>query len=229
MRKVLTAAIVLCLILSPALALADSTLRAQGSATLSAQPDRVKLSVGYACENAESSAAQTETATVVEKIMEALAGLGIAEEAIQTSYLNAYPLYNYNTDTPSLRGYRVEHMLQVAIDDLDMLGEALDAALAAGANQVGSIAYTSSKEDEVYLQALAKAIEAASYKAGAMAIAAGVWLGSLEQVNEVPGYNTPSVRYAETSVMADSKSLGATLSPGNIEITATVELVYEVR
>lgn len=229
MKKLITATLVLCMALLPVLALADSTLTARGNATLRVTPDIAILSVGYAGEDSDSSAAQQKTADAITAVVKALTALGIEDADIVTSYLNTYPVYNYTDEAQTLRGYRVEHMLAVTIRNLDIVGDALDASLRAGANQSNSIEYKSSLEKDVYLQALALAIENAAVKADAMAIATGVWLGGLEQINEATDYGM--YRYGNEAQYdgAEAKSLGGTLMTGDLEVTATVELVYEIR
>lgn len=231
MKKTLMILLVLCLAVMPVFALADSTLRVQGNASVSITPDTAVLRVGYAGENSDSSVAQQETADAVIAIVEAIKAHGVAEDDIATANLNTYPVYNYTDEGQTLRGYRVEHMLSVTVKDLDKTGDVLDAALKAGANQADSITYQSSREKEVYLQALALAVENASAKADALAIATGVWLGSLEQVNEIStSYGV--ARFAEAAKYDDAASgdsIGSTLMTGDLEVSASVELVYEVR
>lgn len=228
MKKLFIAVLVLCLATLPVLALADS-LSARGTATLRVAPDMAMLSVGYAGEHMDSSEAQTQTATTIAAVVTAVKALGIDEADIVTSYLNTYPVYNYRDDVETLRGYRVEHMLTVTIRDLKIVGDVLDAALKAGANQSTSIEYKSSLEKEAYMQALALAIENATAKADAMAVAAGLWLDKLEEVNEITDYGM--YRYGNTASYDDAgaKSIGSTLMTGDLEVSATVELVYETR
>lgn len=223
------AAILVALMLLPTAAMADSLLKVQGSATVTVPPDMAVLSVGVSNEDENSSTAQQRTADAITAVVDAIKKAGLSDEDIATSYLNTYPVYNYTDEGQSLRGFRVEHMLSVTVKDVEAVGAVLDAALAAGANDTRDIAYKTSRESAVYEQALALAVENASEKASALAIAAGVWLGSLDQINEVS--NSVGILYAEKAMYdgAGGASLGSTLMAGNIDVTANVELVYEVR
>lgn len=229
MKKFLIVTLVMALCLTPMLALADSALRVQGNATLTVAPDTAILSVGYSGESQDSKVAQQQTADAIAAVIEAVKAGGVEEADIVTASLNTYPVYNYLDDGQHLRGYRVDHMLSITVRDLDAVGSLLDAALSAGANQTNSIEYKSSREKDVYLQALALAVENAAAKADALAIATGVWLGSLTEINEVAGYST--LRYAEEAKydMAAGNSLGSTLMTGDLQVVATVELVYDIR
>lgn len=230
MKKTALALMIACVALFPVFALADSTLRVQGSATINVEPDTATLYAGYAGEQSDSSLAQQDAADAIEKVVEAIKEKGIEEEDIVTSYINTYPVFNYtDMGEQTLRGYRVEHMLAITVRNIDDVGEVLDAALSAGANDASNVTYTASHEAEVYGTALGLAIENATAKADAMAVAAGLWLGSIEEINEVSG--GVSLRYGAKAEydMAGGASLGSTLRTGNVEVTATVELVFEVR
>ncbi|MDR0928160.1 MAG: SIMPL domain-containing protein [Oscillospiraceae bacterium] len=234
-KRIWILALVCLLVCLPALSLAadGNTLRVSGSATVMVAPDEAVLNIGYSAENPDPAAAQKLAADVINAMIEAAKAQGIEAVDIKTQYLNFYPAYDYTESGQTLRGYHVEHMLAITVRDIEQIGTVMDALLAAGANESGGISYQSSRADTVYLEALAKAIEHAAAKADAMAIAAGVWLGALEQVNEISN----SQAFARTEAMYDmaagvalSKSmLGDTLMTGDLEISASVELVYGIR
>lgn len=228
MKKTFAVIMALLVVCLPLFALADSTMRVVGSASVTVTPDIAVLTVGHSWESADSGLAQRETAAVIAAVVEALKAQGIDEDDIVTARLSTYPVYNYVNDTRLLQGYRVEHMLSITVRDLDKTGDILDMALAAGANQADSITYKTSREKEVYMQALALAVENAAAKADALAIATGMWLGTLDEVNEVAGQ--PYV-YANTAryASADSATMGSMVMAGDLEISASVELVYEMR
>lgn len=235
-RKIGVVALILCLALVPAFALAEATsLRVTGSATLTVEPDLAEIAIGFSGEDADSAAIQAETGRVIEAVVKAVTALDIAEEDIMTSYVNTYPVYNYLEDGQHLRGYRVEHMLSIVVRDLEVVGDVMDAAFAAGANYANGITYSSSLEKDVYLQALAIAVENAAAKADAMAIASGVWLGSVQEINEQSMSSAPITKYdsfRDTAVMdagVTASSLGGSVMTGSLKVTAMVELVYAIR
>lgn len=229
MKKALIPLLILALLLVPVLSLAEGTMRALGSASVSISPDYAVLYLGYTGENADPSQAQSQAASAITAIIDAVREKDIDEKDIVTASMYIYPVYTYQSDSQTLRGYSVEHMLRVTVRDIQQAGDILDTALRAGANQSHSIEYKSSQEKDVYLHALALAIEDATGKADAMAIAAGRWLGPLEQVNELT--NAASFPYARQVSYGeeDAGSIGSTLMAGELEISASVELVYEIR
>lgn len=229
MKTLLVVVMALSLVLTPMLALADDgSLRVQGNAQISIAPDTAILSVGYATEDVDSTEAQRQATEAIEAVVAALKEMGIAEEDIVTAYLNTYPAYDYTEAGQNLRGYRVEHMLSVTVRELDQAGAVLDAALQAGANTANSVTYASSKEKETYLEALGLAVDDATAKAERLSMATGAWLGKLLEVNEVNGYSAPMYS-AKTESDVAGGSIGSTLMSGNLNVTASVELVFEIK
>ena len=233
MKKCILVALAVFLALSPILAHA-ATMRVTGSAVLSVAPDRATLDIGFSKDDADAAEALRKVAEAIESIRVAILAEGVAEENMKTSYLSTYPMQSWDTTPPSTY-YRVEHMLQVRVDDIARIGDVLDAALSAGANQGGHIRYDASNGDEVYEEALALAVENATSKANALAIASGVWLGQLEQINEYSSFSpyfgrAGGVAMTSLNDMGEAEvSMGDTLMAGDIEINASVELVYAIR
>ncbi len=230
MKKILIILLVLCLAVAPAIALAEGTLKVNGSAKITIEPDRATLSLGYTCEDAVSATAQKMAAEASAAILQAIQAAGVAEEDIATTSLNTSPVYDYNDGKPTLTGYQVTHMLSVTVSDITKVGEVLDAALNGGANVANGITYSSSKEEDAYLQALAQAVQNAMAKADALSIAAGVWLGSVTEIVEQSSYYHP-VMYAalDSGMNTRQAELGSTVMTGDLTVEATVQLIYATR
>lgn len=232
-KKAFISLLALSLLLVPAFAMAaDSTMRVIGNAVVTAAPDLASMDIGFQAQEADAAAAQKKVAETIDKIKTAVTLQGVSDDDIKTAYLSIYPSYDYSEGDSKINGYRVEHMLTISIKEIDKIGAIMDAALGVGANQNGSISYSASNESELYQKALAAAVEDASAKADTLAIAAGVWLGQLLQVNEQPSQMPYFARSAGISMDAaamSSVSLGDTLTAGEIEISASVELLYSIR
>ena len=94
---------------------------------------------------------------------------------------------------------------------------------------MNGVSFAYSKENDIYTEALARAVENAAAKANALAIASGVWLGGLTEINEQQSGYMPYLRYGAVPASAPEASLGSTVQTGSLEISASVELVYEIR
>lgn len=229
MKKALLFAVAIGLLCLPVMACAEGTLHVQGSATLTVAPDQAVLSIGFFCEDPVSSIAQKLTADTSAAILAAVQAAGIPQEDIATTNLNTSPVYDYVDGTSKLRGYQVTHTYAITIRDITKVGDVLDAALKAGANQTNGISYSFSKEQDVYLQALGQAVQNASAKADALAIASGVWLGNLQQITELTSNARPYAYAVMDNAYMKEASVGGTVVTGDLSIEATVDLVYQIR
>ena len=228
-------ALLLVCALLPAYAYAvaeDSTLHVEGVAVITAQPDQAIVHIGYMEENDESKVALQNAAKIVTDVANTIIALGIEEDNVRTSTIQTYPLYTEVEGTKKT-AYCVEYMLAITVNDLTKLGDVLDAAFAAGANKLYQISYSSSKEDELYEEALKQAVKKAMARAEAMALSAGVWLGQITQMNEAsyfrPQYSRQS--FGESAMYAADVvgGFGGMSIPSDMEITATVNVVYSIR
>jgi hypothetical protein len=116
-----------------------------------------------------------------------LKSLGIADNDIQTVSYNVNPITqqpNQNA-TPAITGYHVGNQLQVTIRKIDDLGKILDAAVAAGANNIYGVSFGVANPRPYQEQARTAAVQDAQTKAGQLAKAASLQLGMVLSLSEV--------------------------------------------
>ena len=114
--------------------------------------------------------------------------------------------------------------IAVKVRDLAKLGTVLDRALAAGANEVESLALTRADPSPERASALASAVRAARAKAEVMAQAAGLPLGQVLELSE--GARGPSPIPLRAGLVA--QSAGVPIAEGQLEVEAQVELTFAV-
>ena len=172
----------------------------------------------------------------METITNVVSELGVPEEDLSTEYFSLNPVYEYTTNGRQvLRGYQANQSLRVKIRDLDLLGQVLASAAAAGANQAGGVRFTIDDPEILRAQARAKAIDRAREKAKALAEDLGMDLGELKGFAEGGGGYYPPMPYYDramagsTKAEADAVNAPAIdLPAGQQEIQATVTLTYEL-
>lgn len=226
-------ALLLICVLLPAAALAEgNTMMVEGVAVITAQPDQAVVHIGYSEENEESKAAQQNAAKAIADIRSTVLALGIDEEWIKTASIQTYPYYS-ETDGIKSATYCVEYMLAITVNDLNQLGDVLDASFLAGANKLYEISYSASNEDELYQEALKQAVKKAMAKAEAIAQAAGLWLGQTLEINETSYFRPLSSRQAFNDsakyMMEAASGFGGMAIPADMEITAIVNIMYSIR
>jgi len=189
-----------------------------GNGAVSIVPDRAEFSFGVHTESATAAAALGANGTLMTKVIDAVEKAGVAKADIQTSQISLSPQTSSNGN--KITGYAADNTVTVTVRDLGSAGALVDAAVAAGANEVSGPALTSSDQDALYLQALKKAMADAKAKAEAIASGGGISLGSVTNVVE-GGTATPL-----PGVSAGSAA--TPISPGTSQVTATVTVTYAI-
>lgn len=163
------------------------TLTVTGTGIAMAAPDEASFSTGVVNQAATAGAALAANSKAMAAVITTLKQQGVPEKAIQTSNITLSPQYQSckpNVACPQkIVGYEVADTLTVTIG-IDKAGVALDALVAAGANQINGIGFSIHNDKPLLAQARADAVKEAIAKAEAYAKAAGVGLGPIQSIQE---------------------------------------------
>lgn len=212
-----------------------NTISVSGQGKVSTQPDKAELYIRINTEGSTATAAKDSNSELSEKVMNALKGEGVPKKDIETNYyyLNKKQEWDENQRKYVDIGYEVNHVLKVTTNELDKVGNLIDAAVNAGANGVDSVSFglTDEKQKQVSGEALKVAAKEAEGKAESIASSIGVQLGKLVTVSESNFIYTPYVyrdmMYAKAE--AGAPSLATEIAPQTLEVTAMVSLIYEIK
>jgi len=185
------------------------------------------IMLGVSIEDSSVAVAQEKANILMQGIISSLKALGIDESKMATSNYSVYPTYDYSQDPASVRGYQVNNMLTVQVQEFAIISQVIDRAVQAGANQVQGISFDSSKRSMIYRDALQNAIAAAREKAAIMAFAAGKELGKLRSVTE--GDQSMGYFFNTYDIRALASSAQTNIMGGELEVTAKVTLVFELK
>ena len=191
-----------------------------GMGSIRAVPDRADFSFGVQSTGRTASAALDANSAEMRKVIAALREAGVAAADIQTQQVALSPRLSDNGET--ILGYIAQNTVTARLRDLDRAGAVIDAAVAAGANQVFGPALSRSNEAELYRNALRSSVADARTKAQAIAAAAGVTLGAVVGVTETGGAPVPIE--GKGAPTADA----APIEPGTQEIQASVTVTFAV-
>ena len=210
-----------------------STVRVTGTGTVSIKPDIAEVGFTVRAQEKDVSDAQQQNAKLMEAVLEVIKARGIAEEDIETGYLNINEVRDYS----KVVGYEVYHTVNVKVRDMDVLGSLISEAVAAGASDVSGPEYSIEDDSEAYLQALGMAVESAGAKARAIAAGAGVRLTNLPISIDENGGADSAVVYDDTNrtlkaqaaaePAEDALTEAQTVMP-TIKVTATVDATYQI-
>ena len=228
MKKVFTLVLVLmCVLLSFGTVLAEATVSSVGAGTVRAMPDCATLWLGVTQTDKDVETAQSRVNSRIAKVRKVLMKNGVAQEDVALGSLNIYTQYDYNGNESKVSGYVVTHQLEITVRDLDNIGALIDAALAAGANQVDSINFALENGDAAYAQALALAVESARAKAEIIAKAEGLTLDTVLSMTENSNdYIGPQYQMAKNG---DAAGEATQIDVAGMSVGATVTVVYSTK
>jgi uncharacterized protein YggE len=213
----------------PAEKAARPSVRATAEAIVIAKPDQAQLDIGVITQAATAKAAADDNARKLDAVMAALRKLLGAEADIKTISYSLNPNYTYPREggQPKISGYTASNVIQVKTSDLKQVGDIIDAAYAAGANNIHSLQFNLKNDEAVRVQALREA--AAKAKARTEAIASALGLRVIRVLFAEEG--SPAVRpvYAVMEMaQAKTADVATPVEPGTIEVRAIVTLTVEV-
>jgi len=189
-------------------------------------PDRANIQISVQTRATTAAAAAAENAVKQKAVIDALRALGIAAVDISTAGYNVYPETRYEPNRePVIIGYNVTNTLSIEIKTLTMIGPAIDAALAKGANMITSLQFYASNTDVARREAIGSAIQKARLDAEATARAAGGTLGQLLEVN-IGAYFPPPPRPIQLRQMegrvAAAPVMDTPINPGEQTVAVDV-------
>ncbi len=236
----LTTGLLIAVIASPAFAprpiqavdpatTAEHTISVSGTGRVVISPDIADLRLGVSITAKTVKAARSANATAMTAVIAGLKKLGIAEKDIQTTTLSLSPVYNYanNTNPPRLTGYTLSNAVAVTIRNLDLVGDAIDGALAAGATSLDGVTFRVADETAAERQAREAAMTQAKSKAQTLATAAGVSLTGVASISETVAPIPYPVYYGALAGAA-VKDAQTPVEAGTNEVSVTVAVVYVI-
>ena len=206
------------------------TITVVGEGTVRIKPDMAQANIGVEVMKSSVQEASSATAATMESVLTALQQQGIEEKDIQTSGYSIWVDRPYGPEgLPSESPvYRVSNNVSVTIRDLDNIGAVLDAAIAAGANNIYGITFSLDDPSQVESEARGKAVTDANAKAQELAELNNLQLGNVLSVSEVVG--TAGYYAGSFREMAAAPGLGGggagPISPGELTLTMQLQIVY---
>lgn len=224
----------LCLSLASVAAAQESTrpqvpqIVVSATGEVKVTPDRATISIGVQSRAATAAAAAGQNSQKQRAVIEAIKARGVPTEQISTSNFNVIPETRYDREgqqAPRTTSYLVVNTVTVELKRVDQVGPVIDAALAAGANQINSLAFSVQNADSARRAALASAMAKAKADAEVIARAAGGTLGSLIEAAAMDvGGPRPMFMRAEAAMVADKS---VPVEPGQETISAGINARWQ--
>lgn len=211
-----------------------NTITVSDTGEIYAKPDLALTTFSVITEAKTVGEAMSENTKKMNAVIDFVKGQGVEEKDLKTTSFNIYPRYEwyekseiYPQGKRVLVGYEVQQSLQVKIRDMTKIGDIIEGATEAGANQVGDLQFTIDKEDELKAQARAQAIEKAKTKAKELANQLGVKLVRITNFSEssvIPYYYG-----LERAAVPIGGGEAPQIETGENKIEVTVTITYEIK
>jgi hypothetical protein len=203
-----------------------------GEGKVTAVPDVAILSLGIESQEATVALAQSAAASAMDSVMKALKDGGVKESDIQTQSLSVQKVTRWDNDKQQeiTIGYRVSNMVTAKIRAVAKAGTVIDAVAAAGGDltRINSIGFTVDDPKPYQEQARVQAVADAAAKAKKLAETSGVKLGMPTYISESSDVPVPIYRDAMFAKAEAAPAVETPVSPGELEITANVQLAYAI-
>lgn len=199
---------------------------ASGFGEVRVPPDLATVTIGVQVRAATATEASADNTRKQKAVIDAIRAKGVTPQQITTSGFVVQPEMKYDKPgaPPTIAGYLVSNSVTVRLSRLEMAGSVVDACIAAGANEINSLAFSISNPDSARRAAIAIAVARAKGDAEMAARAAGGSLGALLELT-VGDAEVPAPRPMAFS--ARMKGADTPIEPGSESVTATVSVRWQ--
>ncbi len=204
-----------------------TTLDLSAHGEIETAPDQATIILGVQMTAPTAGEAIQQDARRMAQVIAALKKAGLPDKAIRTSNLSLNASYSYvQNQPPKLVGYQASNDVAVTIDDLGRLGAAVDASVAAGADQVNGVSFGLKDPRSAEDSARKAAVAALQAKAELYAEATGYHLRRLVNLTEGGGYQPGPVR--PVAMMKAAMAAPTPIEAGQLTIRIDISGVYEL-
>jgi uncharacterized protein YggE len=210
----------------------QNSLLVSGDGKVTAKPDTFILTVMAEERTKTTKEAFENVAKKVESLKALMKANGIEDKDVQSTNIAINPNYIWTDNKSTIDGFIATHGLTIKIRNLEKIDPILSGVSAIDGVQIQNTVYDIDDKTELYKQARDLAIQKARQKAEDMAKASGTSLGKVVSLSESQGYTPPLYNnqfMAVKNEVAMDASAGGGVSVGQLEITTTVNMSYELR
>jgi uncharacterized protein YggE len=196
-----------------------------GSASIDVPTDYIKIKVSVETTDKSHEQAFARNAVKVKKVLSTLAIMGVIQKDISTDYvsLSKKEARRVN-DVPVFDGYEASQKITRVVRNMSKYDSVLSAVIGAGVDNLESVTFCVTNEQEKRKEARLLAIRAAKEKAEYMANALGQKVCAPLKIKVNDEYyrssNANVYNYSESEVESSS------LAPSTKTISASVDVVY---
>ena len=206
----------------------ERSIEVTAAGEASAAPDRATLRVAVTATGADAEAVRDELDAEDEALRDALRDWGLDDDAIRTVQYDVRQSYE-TRDDPNRTRYEGIHRYAIELDDVDAVGEVIDVAVDAGADEVQRIQFGLSDEAqrEVREEALETAMANADEDAAVLANASGLEVAGVYEVSTAQSGGGAYVARGYDAAGGGDGGASTSVETGDVSVRVSVNVVYE--
>jgi uncharacterized protein YggE len=199
-------------------------ITSRGLGTAIRTPDTMTVALGVQTRDQSARAALDANTAKATALINLLKSKGVAAADLQTSQLSVNP--TRDPATGRITGYEVTNQVTATLHEVSAAGGLIDAAgeAAGDAVRIQQLSFSIGDDSAARAQARADAVRQAQAHARQMADAAGVRLGGVSSITEVP-LNPPGPLGRDAVPGAEA---AVPVEPGTQKLTVMVEIVHAI-
>ncbi len=202
------------------------TITVVGEGKVSQVPDRFHFTLSIEEKGLHVSKLNKSLSQKGERLVKTLLKNGVEEKDIQALHIQINPWYEYVNNRRENKGFRLYRQINVSFKHLDKFDMLIDQLVKNGATGIDGFSYSVAQPQLGYLQAVDLAMNNAMLRAERMAQNVGAKVGKAMRVKESHASHDFQPRLEKSMAFADSSG---GYMPGEIDISAQVEMVFELQ
>lgn len=200
-----------------------SVIETSGVGEVTGSPDYAVVLFSVLSRDGSAARASQRNAAKARALIDTLRAHGISPDSVPTSGFSVQPEYQNGRQT--LNSYLARATVRLTMHDLGKIGAVIDAALAAGVDQVPSITFATTQGDALRREAVAAAVKDARLQAESAAGAAGGRVGRL--IRLAVSQATPRPYAAATQLSEIRTNVPSPITPPGVTTSAYVTAQWE--
>lgn len=196
----------------------NHTVNVSGHGEVSVAPDMALLTVGVQTKGTDAESALSANSTRTQAVITAVEGEGLASDHIQTGSISLWYDSEHNV-------YYASHQLTLRVTTISKVGEILDAAVHAGANNSWGVSFGLKDSSSARSQALRAAVGDARKRADSISSALGVSITGVGSASEA-SFNGPIYSTDTRNAAPAAPAPSTQIQPGQLTVSADISVTY---
>lgn len=199
----------------------------QGEGKVTVVPDEVTVRVRVETTGKEATKVKDENDKSVDAVLKFIRKMDIAQNNVKTEYVNLNKNYDYQTKTYN---YQANQSISIKIEDLKNYEKIMEGLIESGINNIDGVEFSSSNIEEYRSKARKLAITNAKMKAEEYTAVLGQSVGNAISIAESgSAMPLPQPQYKMMAMSESADASQETIAPGEITISAKINVVFELK